>query len=247
MLSMIFEGSRNGRNNSRFVKVKISAPHKNCQEWNRSLFCSDIRSYINHRKVRGCTLSRAVPRSFRVMVRSSLLVALAAALALSGVSGFVPSPLRSRGSISIQNSQSILASDRLSSALASIAGVEELYWEGPEQLRIQVLASKAQTQAPAPQTATAPTFLQGVQKMLGMGVGSTATAPGKQPILFVHGSFHSAWCFSEHFMPYFSQRGHDCYAISLRGTGPTGLPVVQGVQGAKPAKSVRVEQHVVSQ
>ena len=39
------------------------------------------------------------------------------------------------------------------------------------------------------------------------------------PILFVHGMWHSAWCWSEKFMPYFSQRGYQTHAISLRGHG----------------------------
>jgi len=37
------------------------------------------------------------------------------------------------------------------------------------------------------------------------------------PILFVHGKWHGAWCWQEHFMPYFAQKGYDVYALSLRG------------------------------
>ena len=39
------------------------------------------------------------------------------------------------------------------------------------------------------------------------------------PILFVHGMWHAAWCWAEHFMPYFAQRGYSAYALSLRGHG----------------------------
>ncbi|MBI2960558.1 MAG: alpha/beta fold hydrolase, partial [Betaproteobacteria bacterium] len=39
------------------------------------------------------------------------------------------------------------------------------------------------------------------------------------PLLFVHGAFAGAWCWSEHFMPYFAQAGFRCYAVSLRGHG----------------------------
>jgi pimeloyl-ACP methyl ester carboxylesterase len=39
------------------------------------------------------------------------------------------------------------------------------------------------------------------------------------PILFVHGMWHAAWCWSEHFMPYFSQQGYRTHALSLRGHG----------------------------
>jgi pimeloyl-ACP methyl ester carboxylesterase len=47
-------------------------------------------------------------------------------------------------------------------------------------------------------------------------------AQGKQngpPLLFIHGGFHGAWCWADHFMPWFSQRGFDCYAISYRDHG----------------------------
>jgi len=40
-----------------------------------------------------------------------------------------------------------------------------------------------------------------------------------QPILFVHGAWHAAWCWDEFFMPFFSERGYPCYALSLRGHG----------------------------
>jgi pimeloyl-ACP methyl ester carboxylesterase len=39
------------------------------------------------------------------------------------------------------------------------------------------------------------------------------------PILFVHGKWHGAWCWQEHFMPHFAQHGYDSYALSLRGHG----------------------------
>ena len=39
------------------------------------------------------------------------------------------------------------------------------------------------------------------------------------PVLFVHGMFHSAWCWEEHFLPYFAQSGYAAHALSLRGHG----------------------------
>jgi pimeloyl-ACP methyl ester carboxylesterase len=39
------------------------------------------------------------------------------------------------------------------------------------------------------------------------------------PLLFVHGYWHAAWCWKEHFLPYFAQRGFTAYALSLRGHG----------------------------
>lgn len=37
------------------------------------------------------------------------------------------------------------------------------------------------------------------------------------PLVFVHGSYHASWCWAEHWMPYFSENGFDCYAVSLLG------------------------------
>jgi alpha-beta hydrolase superfamily lysophospholipase len=37
------------------------------------------------------------------------------------------------------------------------------------------------------------------------------------PVLFVHGMWHGAWCWQEHFMPHFAGKGYDVYALSLRG------------------------------
>ncbi len=39
------------------------------------------------------------------------------------------------------------------------------------------------------------------------------------PLLFVHGAWHGAWCWEEHFLPYFAERGFAAYALSLRGHG----------------------------
>jgi len=47
----------------------------------------------------------------------------------------------------------------------------------------------------------------------------------KSPLLFVHGAWHGAWCWNEHFMPYFADLGYSTYALSLRahGKSPGGL------------------------
>ena len=39
------------------------------------------------------------------------------------------------------------------------------------------------------------------------------------PILFIHGMWHGAWCWAEHFLPYFAAHGYAVYALSLRGHG----------------------------
>lgn len=43
------------------------------------------------------------------------------------------------------------------------------------------------------------------------------------PLLFVHGAFHGAWCWSEHFLDHFAARGYRALAVTLRGH--TGEPV----------------------
>ncbi|GBD94276.1 haloalkane dehalogenase [bacterium BMS3Abin05] len=45
------------------------------------------------------------------------------------------------------------------------------------------------------------------------------THPRPTPILFVHGAWHSAWCWAEHFLPYFAEHGYVSHALSLRGHG----------------------------
>ena len=44
------------------------------------------------------------------------------------------------------------------------------------------------------------------------------------PLLFVHGAWHAAWCWDEHFLGYFAERGYRALAVSLRehGTSRTG-------------------------
>jgi pimeloyl-ACP methyl ester carboxylesterase len=39
------------------------------------------------------------------------------------------------------------------------------------------------------------------------------------PLLFVHGGWHAAWCWAEHFLPYFARHGYVAHAMSLRGHG----------------------------
>src|ERR1700730_7729875 len=39
------------------------------------------------------------------------------------------------------------------------------------------------------------------------------------PILFVHGAWHGAWCWEEHFLPYFAEQGFTAHALSFRNHG----------------------------
>jgi pimeloyl-ACP methyl ester carboxylesterase len=42
-------------------------------------------------------------------------------------------------------------------------------------------------------------------------------ADRRPPLLFVHGVFHGAWCWDEHFLDFFADHGWDSYALTLRG------------------------------
>lgn len=46
----------------------------------------------------------------------------------------------------------------------------------------------------------------------------------KPPLVLLHGSFHSAWCWQEHWIPYFVKQGYRCVAMSWRGTDGTPPP-----------------------
>src|SRR5690349_18882218 len=39
------------------------------------------------------------------------------------------------------------------------------------------------------------------------------------PLLFVHGAWHAAWCWDEHFLTYFADKGYRAAAVSFRGHG----------------------------
>jgi non-heme chloroperoxidase len=40
-----------------------------------------------------------------------------------------------------------------------------------------------------------------------------------RPLLFVHGAFTGAWCWTDHFLPYFAKQGFRACALSLSGHG----------------------------
>jgi pimeloyl-ACP methyl ester carboxylesterase len=44
----------------------------------------------------------------------------------------------------------------------------------------------------------------------------------KPPLLFVHGGYCDAWCWTPYFLPWFAARGWPAYALSLRGHGASG-------------------------
>lgn len=51
-------------------------------------------------------------------------------------------------------------------------------------------------------------------------------SPTGQPLLFVHGGWHGAWCW-QNFLDYFADAGYRAVALSLRGhgTSPTAIPL----------------------
>lgn len=50
----------------------------------------------------------------------------------------------------------------------------------------------------------------------------TGNAKSKHPIVFVHGAFTGAWCWNEHFLTWFADKGFETVSFSLRGHGGSG-------------------------
>jgi pimeloyl-ACP methyl ester carboxylesterase len=46
----------------------------------------------------------------------------------------------------------------------------------------------------------------------------------KPSLLFVHGAWHGAWCWDEHFLAFFAEQGYRSLALSLRGHGNSPAP-----------------------
>lgn len=55
--------------------------------------------------------------------------------------------------------------------------------------------------------------------MLELIVRKSANKTKNTPLLFIHGAWHGAWCWDEHFLSCFAEQGYDVYAPSLRGHG----------------------------
>jgi len=68
---------------------------------------------------------------------------------------------------------------------------------------------------------------QGLELLLARAPTETANPP----LLFIHGSYHGAWCWKENFLPYFADRGYNAYALSLRGQGKSDIVIDQLVAG----------------
>ena len=64
----------------------------------------------------------------------------------------------------------------------------------------------------------------------------SATDSHPVPLLFVHGIWHAAWCWDEHFLDFFADKGYRAVALSLRGHGASSL--------SKPLKSCSIADYV---
>jgi pimeloyl-ACP methyl ester carboxylesterase len=56
------------------------------------------------------------------------------------------------------------------------------------------------------------------------------------PLLFVHGGWHGAWCWDDHFLDFFADEGYRAVALSLRGHGNSPT--------AKPIRSVTIAEYI---
>lgn len=65
-----------------------------------------------------------------------------------------------------------------------------------------------------------------VQKGSAKAVQSRPATVERPPLIFLHGSYHAAWTWAEHWLPFFSASGFDCYAISLLGQVGLPLPLI---------------------
>ena len=51
----------------------------------------------------------------------------------------------------------------------------------------------------------------------------SSTESHRVPLLFVHGACGTAWCWDEHFLDFFADKGYRAVALSLRGHGASSL------------------------
>ena len=52
-----------------------------------------------------------------------------------------------------------------------------------------------------------------------IAIAPEAPASGRPPLLFVHGSYHGAWCWAEKWQPYLAERGFRTLSVSFRAQG----------------------------
>ena len=80
---------------------------------------------------------------------------------------------------------------------------------------------------PGPRVLTAESPQATVRLMLEVIDKGSCTEAHPVPLLFVHGGWHGAWCWDDHFLDFFAAAGYRAVAVSLRGHGssPTAKPL----------------------
>lgn len=66
-----------------------------------------------------------------------------------------------------------------------------------------------------------------------LGGSATKSAKGVDnlSLVFVHGSYHAAWCYDQFFLDFFREKGFNAYALSLRGQGKGTMKETKPVAG----------------
>src|SRR3978361_1508213 len=72
--------------------------------------------------------------------------------------------------------------------------------------------------------------------MLALIQKGAATQRHPVPLLFVHGACSTAWCWDEHFLDFFADKGYRATALSLRGHGASS--------SQKPLKTCSISDYV---
>lgn len=95
--------------------------------------------------------------------------------------------------------------------------------QGRVGLRVEAVSDEVETT-----THTVPSGLK-LEVLSRRASRDTPSGGDKPPMVFVHGSYHAAWCWSEHFFEFFAGKGYDCFAVSMRGQGGSDAPVDGGI------------------
>src|SRR5689334_3390942 len=74
-----------------------------------------------------------------------------------------------------------------------------------------------------PNTRSAPRHACESDRMLEVIDKGAVSEAHPVPLLFIHGAWHGAWCWDEHFLGFFADKGYRAVALSLRGHGASSL------------------------
>ena len=154
------------------------------------------------------------------------------------------SSLTSTSTSTSSSSRKLSSSSSSSSSIQDVKELTDMFWITPEGLSIEVIAAYSQIAGGTVDRLRRVDERSEVRKwwentkLFFTNNDNTTPKWSKAPILFIHGSYHAAWCYGEHYLDYFSALGHNCYAISLRGTSGTGMPPND------PGDIVKIEKHI---